>query len=75
MLATVDVDLKKDINALEHVQPRAIKTITSLRKLPYMRDYELRLKECKLTTFGREAKEGQPAGNAHTIMHGLERVP
>ena len=35
--------LKKDINALEQVQHRAIKMITSLRKLPY---YEHWLKEC-----------------------------
>ena len=46
--------LKKDINALEKVQHRATKMITTLRKLPY----EQRLKECNLTTLEERRKRG-----------------
>ena len=49
--------LKKDLNALEQVQHRATKMITSLRKLPY----EQRLKDCKLTTL--EDRRRRPDGN------------
>ena len=46
--------LKKDINALEQVQHRATKMITSLRKLLY----EQRLKECNLTMLEERRKRG-----------------
>ena len=62
--------LKKDINALEQVQHRATKMITSLRKLPY----EQRLKECNLTTLEERRKRGDLL-ETHKIMHGLERIP
>ena len=62
--------LKKDINALEKVQHRATKMITTLRKLPY----EQRLKECNLTTLEERRKRGDML-ETHKIMHGLERIP
>ena len=62
--------LKKDINALEKVQHRATKMITTLRKLPY----EQRLKECNLTTLEERRKRGDLL-ETHKIMHGLERIP
>ena len=61
--------MKKDINALEQVQHRATKMITSLRKLPY----EQRLKECSLTTLEERRKRGDLL-ETHKIMHGLERI-
>ena len=63
-------NLKKDINALEQVQHRATKMITSLRKLPY----EQRLKECNLTTLEERRRRGDLL-ETHKIMHGLERIP
>ena len=62
--------LKKDINALEKVQHRVTKMITTLRKLPY----EQRLKECTLTTLEERRKRGDLL-ETHKIMHGLERTP
>ena len=62
--------LKKDINALEKVQHRATKMITTLRKLPY----EQRLKECNLTTLEERRKRGDLL-ETHEIMHCLERIP
>ena len=62
--------LKKDINALEKVQHRATKMITTLRKLPY----EQRLKECNLTTLEERRRRGDML-ETHKIMHGLERIP
>ena len=61
--------LKKDINALEQVQHRATKMITSLRKLPN----EQRSKECKLTTLEERRKRGDML-ETHKIMHGLESI-
>ena len=62
--------LKKDVNALEQVQHRATKMITSLRKLPY----EQRLKECNLTP-SEERRKSDDLLETHKIMHGLERIP
>ena len=62
--------LKKDVNALEQVQHRATKMITSLRKLPY----EQRLKECNLTP-SEERRKTDDLLETHKIMHGLERIP
>ena len=62
--------LKKDINALEKVQQRATKMITTLIKLPY----EQRLNECNLTTLEERRKRGDLL-ETHKIMHGLERIP
>ena len=62
--------MKKDINALEQVQHRATKMITSLRKLPY----EQKLKECNLTTLEERRKKGDLL-ETHRITHGLERIP
>ena len=62
--------LKKDINALEQVQHRATKIITSLRKLTY----EQRLNECNLTTLEERRKRGDLL-ETRKIMLGLERIP
>ena len=62
--------LKKDINALEQVQHRATKMITSLRDLPY----EQMLKECNLTTLEERRNRGDLL-ETHKIMNGLERIP
>ena len=58
--------LKKDINALEKVQHRATKMITTLGQLPY----EQRLRECNLTTLGERRKRGD-LRETHKIMHGF----
>ena len=58
--------LNKDINALEQVQHRATKMISSLRKLRY----EQRLKECNLTTLEERRKSGDLL-ETHKIMHGF----
>ena len=62
--------LKKDTNALEQVQHRATKMVTSLRKL----SYEQRLKKCRLTTLEERRRRGDLL-ETHKIMHGLERIP
>ena len=62
--------MKKDINALEQVQHRATKMITSLRKLACAQ----RLKECKSTTLEERRKTGDLL-ETHKIMHGLDRFP
>ena len=60
---------KNDINALQLVQHRATKMITSLRKLPYEQ-----MLECNLTTLEDRRKRGDLL-ETHKIMHGLERIP
>ena len=62
--------MKKDINALEQVQHRATKMITSLRKLPY----EQRLMECNLTTLEKRRMRVD-LQETHKIMYGLVRIP
>ena len=77
MIPNPDSDSSFDSNSgfgiapgLEHVQHRATKMITSLRKLPY----EQRLKECNLTTLEERRKRGDLL-ETRKIMHGLERIP
>ena len=60
---------KKDIDMLERVQRRATKTISKLRNI----SYEMRLKECGLTTLETRRLRGDQI-EVSKILNGYEQI-